>query len=223
MPCNAHCRRKTTDVPTPSRSTARTSVGHFLLRVCLRIWYDRIALERGDYPMGKSRGVRSAANWCSMAAVLFLLVRAVLYWIVNALLGIMQPGASIATPMDIPEVVIGIMQIFIACGAVGFPVWFLLRFTRLNVFDLRVTIPAPWSPAFCLPVFLGIANAANLLGTLLAQLCKTGNTSSLLPSGGAELFVQFFLLCALPRLLKNYCSAALCRVYCARAGVPLPY
>lgn len=79
----------------------------------------------------------------------------------------------------------------------------MLRGTRLQTDDLRITVPAPWSPAFCLPVFLGVASTANLCGGLLVRLAGAEDAATLLPSGGAELFVQFLALCAVPAVVEE--------------------
>lgn len=153
--------------------------------------------------MTKSRGVRGAASWCAIAALLYLLVRSVLYLGVSTLLGLIQPGASLDKPIGFTDVTVGLLQLFIGMGAIAIPLWFLLRVTRLETEDLRITIPAPWSPMFCLPVFLGVANAANLAGALLTNLLGIEVSTSILPSGGIELFVQFLVLCVLPAIAEE--------------------
>ena len=57
-----------------------------------------------------------------------------------------------------------LLGIVVAAGSIVLPLWWLLRATRLQTQDLRILLPAPWSPAFCLVVFLGLANAGNLFG-----------------------------------------------------------
>ena len=151
--------------------------------------------------MARSRGVRGAASLCAVAALLYLLARAVLYAAVSGLLGLVQPGASLARPVGVSDAVLAVLQILIGLEAILLPLWGLLRFSRLQRGDLRILLPAPWSPAFCLPVFLGAANAANLAGALLAGLLGAESATTRLPSGGPELFLQFMALCVLPGLL----------------------
>lgn len=153
--------------------------------------------------MARSRGVRGAASLCAVAALLYLLARAVLYAAVSGLLGLVQPGASLARPVGVSDAVLAVLQILIGLGAILLPLWGLLRFSRLQRGDLRILLPAPWSPAFCLPVFLGAANAANLAGALLAGLLGAETTSARLPSGGPELFLQFMALCVLPAVTEE--------------------
>ena len=153
--------------------------------------------------MARSRGVRGAASLCAVAALLYLLARAVLYAAVSSLLGLVQPGASLARPVGVSDAVLAVLQILIGLGAILLPLWGLLRFSRLQRGDLRILLPAPWSPAFCLPVFLGAANAANLAGALLAGLLGAETTSARLPSGGPELFLQFMALCVLPAVTEE--------------------
>ena len=153
--------------------------------------------------MARSRGVRGAASLCAVAALLYLLARAVLYAAVSGLLGLVQPGASLARPVGVSDAVLAVLQILIGLGAILLPLWGLLRFSRLQRGDLRILLPAPWSPAFCLPVFLGAANAANLAGALLAGLLGAESASARLPSGGPELFLQFMALCVLPAVTEE--------------------
>ena len=153
--------------------------------------------------MARSRGVRGAASLCAVAALLYLLARAVLYAAVSSLLGLVQPGASLARPVGVSDAVLAVLQILIGLGAILLPLWGLLRFSRLQRGDLRILLPAPWSPAFCLPVFLGAANAANLAGALLAALLGAESASTRLPSGGPELFLQFMALCVLPAVTEE--------------------
>ena len=150
--------------------------------------------------MAKSRGVRGAASWCAIAALFYLLVRSILYTIVSTIMGRIQPGASMAKPVGFTDVSIGLFQLLIGIGAIAIPLWWMLRFTRLQGRDLRITLPAPWSPAFCLPVFLGLANISNLAGALLSHLLGIESSTTRLPSGGFELFLQFLVLCVLPAI-----------------------
>lgn len=153
--------------------------------------------------MAKSRGVRGAASWCAIAALFYLLVRSLLYAGVSALLGLFQPGASLSKPVGFTDISIGLLQLFIGIGAIAIPLWCMLHLTRLESRDLRITLPAPWSPAFCLPVFLGLANAANLAGALLTHLLGIEVSNNILPSGGMELFVQFLVLCVMPAIAEE--------------------
>ena len=153
--------------------------------------------------MARTRGVRGAASLCALAALLYLLARAVLYAAVSGLLGLVQPGASLARPVGVSDAVLAVLQILIGLGAILLPLWGLLRFSRLQRGDLRILLPAPWSPAFCLPVFLGAANAANLAGALLASLLGAESAGTRLPSGGPELFLQFIALCVLPAVTEE--------------------
>ena len=154
--------------------------------------------------MSKTRGVRGAAGWCAIAAILYLLARSLLYAGISALVGVVHPGASLAKPIGVSEVGLGLLQIVIAVGAALVPLLWMLRGTRLQTDDLRITVPAPWSPAFCLPVFLGVASTANLCGGLLVRLAGAEDATTLLPSGGAELFVQFLALCAVPAVVPYH-------------------
>ena len=153
--------------------------------------------------MARTRGVRGAASWCAIAALLYLLVRSVLYAGISAALGLVQTGASLSKPIGISDVTVGLLQLLIGLGAILIPLRAMLRFTRLQPADLRIVLPAPWSPAFCLPVFLGLANIANLAGALLSHLLGIENTTSILPSDGAELFLQFVVLCVLPAITEE--------------------
>lgn len=50
---------------------------------------------------------------------------------------------------------------------------------------------------------LGVASTANLCGGLLVRLAGAEDAATLLPSGGAELFVQFLALCAVPAVVEE--------------------
>lgn len=153
--------------------------------------------------MTRSRGVRGAASWCAIAALFYLLVRSLLYAGISAVMGLIHPGASMARPLGFTDVTISVLQLVIGIGAVMIPLACMLRLTRLRGRDLRILLPAPWSPAFCLPVFLGLANTANLAGALLSNLLGIENTSSILPSGGTDLFLQFLVLCVMPAIVEE--------------------
>ena len=49
--------------------------------------------------MSKTRGVRGAAGWCAIAAILYLLARSLLYAGISALVGVVHPGASLSLQM----------------------------------------------------------------------------------------------------------------------------
>ena len=90
-----------------------------------------------------------------------------------------------------------------AVQAIALTLAFLLKLTRLRQVDLRIALPAPWSPGFCLPVFLGVANLANLAGALINHITDNPTTSELLPSGGPELLVCFITLCIMPAVAEE--------------------
>ena len=153
--------------------------------------------------MAKVRGVRGAASLCAVAAVLYLLARSVLALLVSGLLGLAVPGASLSHTAGISGTVVELLQLLVGVGALALPLAWLLRTTRLQADDLRITIPAGWSPKFCIPVFLGLANVGNLLGGLLCRLFGVEQTGTLLASGGSELLVQFLALCLVPAVTEE--------------------
>lgn len=153
--------------------------------------------------LAKSRGVRGAASVCALTALLYLLARSLLQLLVSALMGLGVPGASLAEPTGYSTVAVDLFSLFIGLGALLLPLCFLLRATRLQPADLRLTIPAPWSPGFCLVVFLGVANAANLFGGLLGRLTGVVSELSRLPAGGPELAVCFLVLCVMPAVCEE--------------------
>lgn len=153
--------------------------------------------------IAKSRGVRGAASLCALTAILYLLARSLLQLLVSTLMGMVCPGASLSDPVGFSTVAVNLFLLAIGIGSLLLPLCWLLRFTRLQPADLRLTIPAPWSPGFCLPVFLGVANAANLFGGLLGRLAGVTKPMSELPAGGAELFVCFLVLCLMPAVCEE--------------------
>ena len=153
--------------------------------------------------MTKSRGVRGAAGACAAASLVYLLGRSLLALLVGALMGLAHPGASLAKPLGFSNVSIALFQLLVGIGAIALTLAFLLKLTRLRQEDLRIALPAPWSPGFCLPVFLGVANLANLAGALINHITGNPTTSELLPSGGPELFVCFITLCIMPAVAEE--------------------
>ena len=153
--------------------------------------------------MTKSRGVRGAAGGCAVASLVYLLARGLLMLLVSALMGLAHPGASLAKPLGFSGGSTALFQLLIGLGAIVLTLVFLLKVTRLKTKDLRIMLPAPWSPGFCLPVFLGVANLANLAGALINRLTGSPATSEMLPSGGPELLVQFLALCVMPAIAEE--------------------
>ncbi|WP_455501474.1 CPBP family intramembrane glutamic endopeptidase [Gemmiger sp.] len=153
--------------------------------------------------MTKSRGVRGAAGGCAVASLVYLLARSLLTLVVSGLMGLAHPGASLAKPLGFATAAVALFQLLIGLGAIGLTLAFLLKLTRLEPEDLRITLPAPWSPGFCLPVFLGVANLANLAGALINRITGSPTTSEVLPSGGLELFVYFLALCVMPAVAEE--------------------
>lgn len=153
--------------------------------------------------MTKSRGVRGAAGGCAVASLVYLLARGLLTLLVSALMGLAHPGASLAKPLGFSGVSTALFQLLIGLGAIVLTLVFLLKVTRLKTKDLRIMLPAPWSPGFCLPVFLGVANLANLAGALINRLTGSPATSEMLPSGGPELLMQLLALCVMPAIAEE--------------------
>ena len=153
--------------------------------------------------MTKSRGVRGAAGGCAVASLVYLLARGLLTLLVSALMGRAPPGPSLAKPLGFSGVSTALFQLLIGLGAIVLTLVFLLKVTRLKTKDLRIMLPAPWSPGFCLPVFLGVANLANLAGALINRLTGSPATSEMLPSGGPELLMQFLALCVMPAIAEE--------------------
>lgn len=164
------------------------------------------ARETGKFilqKIAKTRGVKGASSWCALAAVGYLAIRSLLEAFVSFLMGLRVPGATLASPTGFSQTEAGMLSMIAAIGGILLPVFLLLRLTRLRAEDLRLLIPAPWSPAFCLPVFLGIANAANLFGGLLGHLLGTEGSATPLPAGGSALAVNFIGLCVVPAVLEE--------------------
>ncbi len=153
--------------------------------------------------MARVRGVRGAAGVCALAAILYLLARSVLTLLVSGIMGLLQPGASLAHAAGFGEVSVVLLQTLVGIGALALPLWWLLCTTRLQAKDMRIMIPTAWSPGFCLPVFLGLANFGNLLGGLLCRVFGIEQPGALLAAGGMELFVQFLSLCLVPAVTEE--------------------
>ena len=121
----------------------------------------------------------------------------------STLMGLAHPGASMAKPLGFSEVSLALFQLIIGLGAIGLTLVFMMKLTRLRSDDLRLTLPAPWSPGFCLPVFLGVANLANLAGALINHITGSETTAQMLPSGGPELFMYYLALCVMPAVAEE--------------------
>lgn len=144
------------------------------------------------------RGVRGAADWCAAGALCYLAADKLLRAAVSFLMRLRVAGSSLADPVGFTRTAAGLLALLVGAGALALPVLFLLRATRLRTADLRVLLPSQWAPWFCLAVFLGLANAANLVGGLLGSLFGAPAAVTDLPAGGPALIVYFVLLCALP-------------------------
>lgn len=151
----------------------------------------------------KTRGVRGAASLCALAAISYLMVKYLLTLLFSLGMGLLVPGASMAEPVGFSDTAVECFNLLIGVGAIATPVSWLLRTTRLEPLDLRLTIPSRWSPGFCLPVFLGVANAANLLGGVLVRLLGSEGSSVALPAGGPDLAVYFLSLCVVPAITEE--------------------
>ena len=112
-------------------------------------------------------------------------------------------AGCLSDPVGFSVAAQGLLGIVVAAGSIVLPLWWLLRATRLQTQDLRILLPAPWSPAFCLVVFLGLANAGNLFGGLLARGLGVTTSSTALPAGGLDLFIRYFSLCVVPAVLEE--------------------
>lgn len=177
--------------------------------------------------LSNPRGVRGAASLCAVAALAYLFVQDLLTIFVSALMGMRVQGASLSDPVGFSVAAQGLLGILVAAGSIVLPLWWLLRATRLQTQDLRILLPAPWSPAFCLVVFLGLANAGNLFGGLLARGLGVTTSSTALPAGGLDLFIRYFSLCVVPAVLEEIYFRGRCRALCAPAAaawrfLPLP-
>ena len=170
-------------------------MGLFLLA---GLWYD----DNKAFP-GGGRCPEGADEEQSGCDCPHLLARGLLTLLVSALMGLAHPGASLAKPLGFSGVSTALFQLLIGLGAIVLTLFFLLKVTRLKTKDLRIMLPAPWSPGFCLPVFLGVANLANLAGALINRLTSSPATSEMLPSGGPELLMQFLALCVMPAIAEE--------------------
>ena len=153
--------------------------------------------------IGKIRGVKGAASCCALAAIGYLAARSLLQAGVSFLMGLRVEGASLSNPVGFSPVEDELLAMVASVAAILLPILILLRLTRLRTDDLRLLLPAPWSPAFCTILFLGVANAGNLFGGLLGHLLGRDGAAVSLPAGGAALAVNFISLCVVPAILEE--------------------
>lgn len=150
--------------------------------------------------IAKTRGVKGAASWCAFAAVLYLLCKQLLQVAVSFVMGLWVEGASLDEPVGFSAVTVDVILLAIGILSIALPIFWLLRTTRLETDDLRLTSPPQWSPLFCIVLFLGIANLGNLFGGLLSRLFHMRGGATVLPSSGGELVLSFLTLCILPAI-----------------------
>ena len=153
--------------------------------------------------IAKTRGVKGAASLCALAAFLYLFSKNLLTLLVSLLMGLRVEGSTLANPVGFSPQAVEMLNLLVGIGAIVIPVLWLLRSTRLEPEDMRVVLPAPWSPSLCLPLFLGVANAGYLFGSLLARITGATSAGSLLPSGGSALLLCFISLCIVPAIVEE--------------------
>lgn len=154
--------------------------------------------------MGGRGGAPSQRSCIYWPAACFM--RASAHW-----WGWCTPAPSLAKPIGVSEVGLGLLQIAIAVGAALVPLLWMLRGTRLQTDDLRITVPAPWSPAFCLPVFLGVASTANLCGGLLVRWPGQRTPPPCCPAAAQSCSCSFWRFAPCPLWWRNCFSAAHCK------------
>ena len=147
--------------------------------------------------LSNPRGVRGAASLCAVAALAYLFVQDLLTIFVSALMGMRVQGASLSNPVGFSVAAQGLLGIMVAAGSIVLPLWWLLRATRLQTQDLRILLPAPWSPAFCLVVFLGLIVFVYLMGVLIgyARQAAGEKASRRWMALGAAALVALLFLC----------------------------
>ncbi len=146
----------------------------------------------------KNRGIKGAASWCAFAAFLYLFCQYALQTAASFLMGLRVEGATLENPVGFSAAGVNGIRLMIGVLALMGPIVWLLKVTRLNVEDLRIARPPQWSPFFCSILFLGIANAGNVVGALITRLTGTQSAPTTLPDGGMELVLAFCTLCILP-------------------------
>ena len=151
--------------------------------------------------LSNPRGVRGAASLCAVAALAYLFVQDLLTIFVSALMGMRVQGASLSDPVGFSVATQGLLGIVVAAGSIVLPLWWLLRATRLQ---RRSAHSAAAPGAGVLPGgVLGLANAGNLFGGLLARGLGVTTSSTALPAGGLDLFIRYFSLCVVPAVLEE--------------------
>ena len=148
--------------------------------------------------MAKTRGVKGAASWCALSAILYLVCRTCLRALVSAWMGTQVNGASLAHPVGFSEVTVELLTLLIGALSIALPVLWVFKTTRLELEDLRLVRPIPWSPGFCIIVFLGLANVGNILSGLLARVLGMPGRTTTLAAEGPALIVAILAICILP-------------------------
>lgn len=146
----------------------------------------------------KTRGVKGAASLCAFAAVLYLLCKQLLQAAASFVMNLLVEGSSLNEPTGFSAVSVDVILLVTGIVSIILPIFWLLRTTRLEPEDLRLTRPPQWSPLFCIVLFLGVANLGNLFGGLLGRLFHWQGGTTVLPASGAELVLSVLTLCVLP-------------------------
>ena len=141
---------------------------------------------------------------CALAALGYPVVLYGVQALISALLSMRVPGASLANPAGVSATTAALLRLLAGLLALALPALFAAREGCLTRAELGLR-PAP-KGAFrrWLPLFLGTAAAADLLGGLLSGLLDLKPAAVALPTEGGALFVSFLSLCVLPAIGEEF-------------------
>lgn len=145
----------------------------------------------------KIRGLRGAAGACAVAAIVFLLARSL--W---AMACLWLFGGYMADPAT-PDAAVAALETAVSVLAMVTPLLFCLKATYLTWGDLRLAEPAPWSPWFCILLFLGAMNATSLFFGLFAKMAGVDDGISFELGSGAALAIRFVGVCVVPAICEE--------------------
>lgn len=154
--------------------------------------------------------LRYAAKLIALAAVLYWGLNALLRLGVGALFTRFHAEATLASPLAVPEWVLGAVNVLLPAVCLWVPFAVLRAAVRRGPLALRISMQMPRKPALWafLPVVLGISLAGNLASTLLqrglyeATLYRPPQAVQL-PQGGFAMLLYFLGICVVPAFLEE--------------------
>ena len=140
----------------------------------------------------------------AMTALGYPLALYLMQGLVSLLLSLCLPGASFGNPVGLPLNASLLLGILISGAALLLPALLAARAGSLTAAEAGLAPPPAGAVRFWVPVFLGAAVLAGMLGGMLSDAVDAPPPDISLPSGGLALVLAFVSLCVLPALGEEY-------------------